>query len=164
MIFPLQSPVFQMQPSPARSFNANCQLVTVVTVITVVRPNNSRQLSWVRRFIFIFVTVGSNFIYSFISPFLFRHPSNTQFTNIQDSFKGYPGRDNLQEHTWDEKMILKKQNPPSLSSSFLGWNRCQESPHKFSKSGHCRILRKLHFSILKKRIFKRLVKIDFFRK
>ena len=65
--------------------------------------------------------------------------------------------------TWDEKMILQKQNP-SLSSSFLGWNRCQESPHKFSKSGHCRILRKLHFSILKKRIFKRLVKIDFFRK
>ena len=65
--------------------------------------------------------------------------------------------------TWDEKMILKK-NPPSLSSSFLGWNRCQESPHKLSKSGHWRILRKLHFSILKKRIFKRLVKIDFFRK
>ena len=46
-------------------------------------------------------------------------------------------------------MIIQKQNPPSLSSSFLGWNRCQESPHKFSKSGHCRILRKLHFSILK---------------
>ena len=65
--------------------------------------------------------------------------------------------------TWDEKMILQKQYPPSLLSSFLGWNRCQESPHKFSKSGHCRILRKLHFSILKKRIFKRLVKIDFFR-
>ena len=67
-------------------------------------------------------------------------------------------------NTWDEKMILKKQNPPSLSSSFLGWNRCQESPHKFSKSGHCRILRKLHFSILKKRILKRLVKINCFRK
>ena len=44
-------------------------------------------------------------------------------------------------------MILKKLNPPSLSSSFLGWDRCQKSPHKFSKSGHCRILRKLHFSI-----------------
>ena len=58
-------------------------------------------------------------------------------------------------------MILKKLNPPSLSSSFLGWDRCQKSPHKFSKSGHWRILRKLHFSILKKRIFKRLVKIDF---
>ena len=49
--------------------------------------------------------------------------------------------------TWDEKMILKKLNPPSLSSSFLGWDRCQKSPHKFSKSGHWRILRKLHFSI-----------------
>ena len=37
-------------------------------------------------------------------------------------------------------MILKKLNPPSLSSSFLGWERCQKSPHKFAKSGHCRIL------------------------
>ena len=49
--------------------------------------------------------------------------------------------------TWDEKMILKKLNPPSLPSSFLGWNRCQKSPHKFAKSGHCRILRKSHFTV-----------------
>ena len=101
-----------MQPKPARSFNANCQLVTVVTVV---RPNNSRQLSWVRRFIFICVTVGSNFLYSFISPFLFRHPSNTQFTNIQDSFKGCPGRDNLQEQ-WDN---LQPFDPYLSSSSHL---------------------------------------------
>ena len=41
---------------------------------------------------------------------------------------------------WDEKAILKKSNPPSVPSSFLGWDRCQKSPHKFAKSGHCRIL------------------------
>ena len=34
--------------------------------------------------------------------------------------------------TWDEKMILKKLNPPSLPSSFLGWDRCQKSLHKFA--------------------------------
>ena len=36
--------------------------------------------------------------------------------------------------TWDEKVILKKLNPPSLAPSFLGWDRCQKSPHKFAKS------------------------------
>ena len=44
--------------------------------------------------------------------------------------------------TWHQKRFLDKLNPPSLSSSLFGWERCQESPHKFSKLGHCRILRK----------------------
>ena len=47
--------------------------------------------------------------------------------------------------TWDEKVILKKLNPPSLLPSFLGWNRCQKSPNKVAKSGIWRILRKSTF-------------------
>ena len=46
---------------------------------------------------------------------------------------------------WDEKVILKKLNPPSLPPIFLGWDRCHKSPPKIAKSGHCRILRKALF-------------------
>ena len=47
---------------------------------------------------------------------------------------------------WDEKVILKQLNPPSLPPIFLGWDRCHKSPPKIAKSGHCRILRKCTFS------------------
>ena len=66
---------------------------------------------------------------------------NQTFQITDETFNGNP---TYLIDTWDEKMILKKLNLPSLSSSFLGWDRCQKSPHKFSKSGHWRILRKLH--------------------
>ena len=51
-------------------------------------------------------------------------------------------------YTWDEKVILMKKNVPCLALWFLGMSWWWEWPHKISKSGHWRILRKLHFCIL----------------
>ena len=66
--------------------------------------------------------------------------------------------------TWPEKAIFQKLNPPSVLSSFLVWDRCQESPHKFSKSGHWGILRNLHFSIFQNNAFLRILYIYVFSK
>ena len=42
----------------------------------------------------------------------------------------------------DEKAILQKLNPTSVPSSFLGWDRCQKSPHKI---GTLEDVEKKHF-------------------
>ena len=38
-------------------------------------------------------------------------------------------------YTWEEKVILMKQNPPLVECGFLGWYSCVNSSHKISKSG-----------------------------
>ena len=51
----------------------------------------------------------------------------------------------ISEDTWDEKVILMKKNVPWPALGFFDTSWWWEWPPKFSKSGHCRILRKCTF-------------------